>query len=108
MSSPIRACYPDPVDSGKAFFFKDDKYVVIKWTPGSTNDTIVKGPLTITDDWASLKQANFTTVDSVLANPDVEGQALFFSGDKFALVEINSGVFTVLSLTMTLSEYNLT
>lgn len=94
MSSPARASFPNPDDSRQAYFFKDDKYAVIQWAPGTTDDTIVTGPKSVVDYWPALKEAGFATVDAVLPNPDNKGQAYFFSGENYALIEINPGAFS--------------
>jgi hypothetical protein len=40
------------------------------------------------DEWPSLKQANFDTVDVVLPNPSNSDEAYFFSGRQYALIDI--------------------
>ena len=63
-----RASFPNPDDSRQAYFFRDSQYVVIKWAPGKTDDTIVRGPHSVTGYWPSLKEAGFESVDAVLQN----------------------------------------
>jgi hypothetical protein len=60
---------------------------------GSTDDSIVDGPNDIVS-WPSLKHARFERVDAVLPNPAKESkgrEAYFFSGNKYALIKINTG-----------------
>ncbi|KAK5993498.1 Albumin-2 [Cladobotryum mycophilum] len=52
---------------------------------------ILSGPNIITSKWASLKACNFTTVDAILPLAKKLGQAYFFKGDSYALIDINPG-----------------
>ncbi|KIM41540.1 hypothetical protein M413DRAFT_27868 [Hebeloma cylindrosporum] len=72
----------------EAYFF----YGTHQLSPlGSTGDYIINGPKTIVDEWPSLKQAGFSTVDAILPHPRVASKAYFFSGDKYALIKIVPG-----------------
>ncbi|KAJ7122355.1 hypothetical protein C8R44DRAFT_831600 [Mycena epipterygia] len=84
----VDAVLPNPKNSDEAYFFFDKQYALIKVAPGTTDDAIVNGPKTITDNWPSLKDAGFEVVDACLANPDNSEEAYFFSGDKYVLIKV--------------------
>lgn len=63
-----------------------------KRTPvGATDDYIIDGPKSIHDNWPSLKQAGFKTVDAALPNPSKHDEAYIFSGDQYALIKVKTG-----------------
>lgn len=63
-----RAALNIPGSNFEIFFFKDEKYVLVWWTPGGS-DTIIKGPTKFADDITALKDSGFTQIDSVLPKP---------------------------------------
>ncbi|KIM41543.1 hypothetical protein M413DRAFT_27869 [Hebeloma cylindrosporum] len=87
----VDAILPHPRVDSKAYFFSGDKYVLIKMTPGTTNDYIINGPKEIASEWPSLRKAGFTRVDAVLRNPGNRDEAYFFSGNQYALINIKPG-----------------
>lgn len=68
---------------------------------GSNDDFIVDGPKGIQDDWPSLKEAGFQTVDAALPNPANSDEAYFFSGDTYVLVGVKPGQLAQLYLRCT-------
>ncbi|KAE8446430.1 hypothetical protein EG329_012035 [Mollisiaceae sp. DMI_Dod_QoI] len=86
---PARACFLNPGKKQHAFFFAGSGCVEIDVKPGTTDDTIVNKPTLIINQWPFLRPAGFFIVDAVLPNPANSNEAYFFSGDKYALVNIN-------------------
>ncbi|KAF8601630.1 hypothetical protein BDV93DRAFT_495489 [Ceratobasidium sp. AG-I] len=78
-------------NTDQTYFFKGDKYTKIKWTPGSTGDSVSYGPTEFVKEWASLKEAGFTQIDAILPIPGHDYRAYFFSGDKYARIEYVPG-----------------
>lgn len=83
----VDAALPNPDNTDEAYFFSGSRYVLIN----VTRNSIVHEPKQILTEWPSLRQAGFTTVDAVLPNPDDEGEAYFFSGERYVLVKIRPG-----------------
>ncbi|KAH7333831.1 Hemopexin-like domain-containing protein [Rhizoctonia solani] len=77
--------------TNQSYFFKGDKYVKIKWTPGTTDEEISYGPTEFVKEWASLKETGFTQIDAILPIPGHDHRAYFFSGDKYARIEYVPG-----------------
>lgn len=71
----------------QSYFFKDDKYVKITWTPGNSDDTIAFGPTQFAKQWTSLKETGFDRVDAILPVPGYDRRCYFFCGDKYARIE---------------------
>ncbi|CAE6413906.1 unnamed protein product [Rhizoctonia solani] len=71
----------------ESYWFKGDKYVRYKWTPGTTTDSISYGPTEFVKEWASLKEAGFPQIDAILPVPGQDRRAYFFCGDKYARIE---------------------
>ncbi|KIM41605.1 hypothetical protein M413DRAFT_27915 [Hebeloma cylindrosporum] len=89
--SSVDAVLPNPRNIGEAYFFSGIRYALIRINPGTNNDYIVNGPKFIANEWPSLRQAGFTTIDSVLRNPANSEEAYFFSGSQYALINIKPG-----------------
>ncbi|KAG8780961.1 hypothetical protein FRC12_022387 [Ceratobasidium sp. 428] len=87
----VDAVLPYPGVAKQAYFFCGLEYVVVKYTPGTTDDALVHRPRSISSGWPSLARIGFRRIDSVLPNPANEKQAYFFSEDKYALVEFVPG-----------------
>lgn len=88
----VDAVMPVPSISGEAYFFCGKKYVRIEVKPNASGDRIVSGPFAISDQWASLREAGFETVDAVLPVAARQGQeAYMFSGSKYVRVGIKPG-----------------
>jgi hypothetical protein len=54
------------------------------------DDYIISGPKVIVNEWPSLREAGFESVDAILPHPKDNSEASFFSGQKYALVNIKS------------------
>ncbi|KIM41606.1 hypothetical protein M413DRAFT_27916 [Hebeloma cylindrosporum] len=85
----VDAILPNPASWVEAYFFLGTQYALINTSAGSTGDYIRNGPKSIANEWPSLNQAGFATVDAVLPNPADKSQAYFFSGTRYALIKIN-------------------
>lgn len=81
-----RAALNIPGSNFETIFFKDEKYVQVRWTPGG-NDTIVRGPAKFADDSTALRDAGFTHIDAVLPDPGKKHSVYFFSGPQYAVVD---------------------
>ncbi|CAE6347107.1 unnamed protein product [Rhizoctonia solani] len=75
----------------ESYWFKGDKYVRYKWTPGTGTDSIVYGPTEFVKEWPSLKEAGFNQIDAIMPIPGHDHRAYFFSGDKYARIEYVPG-----------------
>jgi len=82
--SRVDAVLTRPGSDSDAYFFSGTRYVVIN----VKSDARVAGPQTITAGWASLAAAGFRRVDAVLPNPDNANEAYFFSGTRYALINV--------------------
>ncbi|KAG9122127.1 hypothetical protein FRC07_001629 [Ceratobasidium sp. 392] len=87
----VDAVLPYPGVPKQAYFFCGTQYVVVKYTPGTTDDSIVHRPKPISAGWSSLAKAGFHRIDSVLPNPANEKEAYFFSRDQYVLVNFTPG-----------------
>lgn len=87
----VDAVLPNPANKEEAYFFSGDQYVLINIQPGTNDDYIINGPKSIRDNWPSLASAGFDVVDAVLPNPDNSDEAYFFSGENYALINIQPG-----------------
>jgi Hemopexin len=82
----VDAVYPHPTVYTDAYFFRGTKYVRIN----VVDDTIrYNGPHTITDRWASLRNAGFTCVDTVLPHPTELNDVFFFYRDQYVRINFN-------------------
>jgi hypothetical protein len=76
--------------TNETYFFKGDKYVKIKWTPGTSDgESISYGPTEFVKEWDSLKQTGFKQIDAILPLPD--NTAYFFSGKQYARIKYFPG-----------------
>ncbi|KAK0455355.1 Hemopexin-like domain-containing protein [Desarmillaria tabescens] len=87
----IDTVLPNPANKQQAYFFSGEKYVRVKIAPGTNDDVLLDGPKSIVDNWPSLKQAGFKTVDVALPNPSDQSMAYFFSGKNYVKVKVNPG-----------------
>lgn len=85
---PARACFLNPENKQHAFLFANIKYIQVDVQPASIKDIIVSRPILIIDQWLCLQGAGFYVVVAVLQNPDNSYEAYFFSGDKYALIDL--------------------
>ncbi|KAF4596227.1 hypothetical protein EYR40_008088 [Pleurotus pulmonarius] len=88
MSTPARAAFLRPGKPEECYFFQGDQYIRMLVTPGATNDKLLYGPAKIMDQWPSLKQAGFTTIDACLPSPKDDSEVYFFSGDQYCLIKV--------------------
>jgi len=80
----VDALLPKPNDNNQMYVFSGEMTVKIKTAPNTRDDdSIVKGPMKIIDEWASLREAGFTTVDAVLPDPQNPKHAWFFRGNEY-------------------------
>ncbi|KAI0006462.1 hypothetical protein F4779DRAFT_21585 [Xylariaceae sp. FL0662B] len=84
-----KACMLHPARDGKAYFFFRSRYVAINTKPGTISDTIAWGPKNIVDNWPSLVEAQFGSIDAVL--PVSGGEMYFFCMDRYVVVDIKPG-----------------
>lgn len=71
---------------GMAYLFNDRQYIrVDNIQIGQNTDTLAVDARSIVDNWPSLKEAGFETIDGVL--PMGRGVAYFFSGTQYVCVE---------------------
>lgn len=88
----VDAVMPVPSKPGEAYFFCGKKYVRIEVKPNASGDCIIGGPFSISDRWASIREAKFETVDAVLPIEARQVQeAYMFSGNKYVRVGIKPG-----------------
>lgn len=73
--------------TNQTYFFFDDKYVKIHWTPGTVREGIDYGPTEFAKEWASLKEAGFQWIDAILPIPGHDHRAYFFCGTQYARIE---------------------
>ncbi|PAV17543.1 Hemopexin domain-containing [Pyrrhoderma noxium] len=87
-----KACFPQ-IDAAvrsksnreDAYFISGDMYVRIKLK----GDKIVSGPHRLKDQWNSLRDAGFNSVDAILPNYDDNGQSYVFSGTQYMKMEFD-------------------
>ena len=93
-----RACFLDPSHDRRAYFFVDNRYVLIDLKPGTINDDIPSDSKPLFRNWPSLVKAGFGIVDAVLPNPRNKQEMYFFYLGRYALINMMSGVssFSVL------------
>lgn len=81
-----------PYDYSNGIFFSGNEYVVVDVAPGSTDDTVLRGPGPISDLWPGAEDAQFDTIDSVLDDPNDWGKSYFFSGDRYVVAQYNINI----------------
>ncbi|KAG8726109.1 hypothetical protein FRC12_023700, partial [Ceratobasidium sp. 428] len=70
-----------------SYFFKDNKYVKIQWTPGYGGDKVTYGPTEFAKEWSTLRETGFTHIDAILPIPEAKDYtAYFFCGEKYARI----------------------
>lgn len=81
-----------PNTNYETYFFKDDEYIKVKWTPGvGGGDSVTYGPAKFADDSPSLKATRFSCVDAILPIPGHEQRAYFFRGTHYARIDFFPG-----------------
>lgn len=83
----VDAVLPVPGHDGQAYFFSGNQYAKISFVPGTPTEEVVFGPRIIVDEWKTLDQAGFDTVDAALPVPGHDGQAYFFSGSQYVKIK---------------------
>ena len=81
----VDAILPNPANKNEAYFFYQDKYILVNLT---TRKKVFNAKV-IVQEWPSLKQVGFSTVDAAVLLDD--GTAYFFRGDKYVRIEVNPG-----------------
>ncbi|KAI1778551.1 hypothetical protein F4818DRAFT_304287 [Hypoxylon cercidicola] len=74
----------------EAYFFCGNSYSLIRVNPGTNSDEVINGPKTITNEWSSLRQSGFATVDSTVMIPR-GSEAYFFNGADYCRITIGRG-----------------
>ncbi|KAF8687868.1 hypothetical protein RHS03_09881, partial [Rhizoctonia solani] len=73
-------------NEGSSYFFKDNQYAKIKWSPSEDSSSLGFGPTKISE-WATLNKLKFDRVDAILpAKPHIN-RGLFFSASNYADIE---------------------
>ncbi|KAE8330697.1 Hemopexin [Aspergillus sergii] len=75
------------------YFFFGGRVARIKFSPGG-NDTVVEGPLKITDKWKSLSDAGFDTIDAAMSVPGGQNEAYLFRGTKYVRIDVANDKIT--------------
>lgn len=71
--------------TNETYFFHNNQYVKIKWTPGTTqNESITHGPASISKEWDALHKAGFKQIDAALQIGN--DMAYMFCGKKYCRV----------------------
>jgi hypothetical protein len=83
----VDAVLPVPGHNGQAYFFSGNQYAKISFVPGTPTEELVYGPVSIVNEWKTLGQAGFDTIDAVLPVPGHDGQAYFFSGSQYVKIK---------------------
>ncbi|KAK3312374.1 Hemopexin-like domain-containing protein [Apodospora peruviana] len=83
----MRTCFPVPYNPGQAYFFHGAKYARVKFTPSSSTEEITYGPASISQNWKTLTEAGFDSVDAALPVPGHPNQVYFFSGSKYVKIQ---------------------
>ena len=80
----IDGVLPSPKNPDEAYFFCNDKCALID----IKTDTPISKAKTITNEWSSLRQARFNTIDATFL---IGQKAYFFRGEEYIRVLIRSG-----------------
>ncbi|KAM7486069.1 hypothetical protein LguiA_002078 [Lonicera macranthoides] len=75
----------------EAFIFTADQCLQINYACGRTKDFIIKGPMSITDFFPSLKYYIFATGIDAAFTSSVENEVYIFRRNKYALLNFVSG-----------------
>ncbi|KAK9941186.1 hypothetical protein M0R45_017805 [Rubus argutus] len=74
----------------EAFIFSGHLCAQINYAPGTTNDWIIKGPLTIPDMFPFLKGTVFESRVDAAFEATAKYEAYLFKDDKYALINYSS------------------
>ncbi|KAG8739442.1 hypothetical protein FRC10_005614 [Ceratobasidium sp. 414] len=75
------------VGQNVTYFFNDDKYCKVSWTPDQGGDTVTFGPTETFKEWKTLKEAGFARIDAILPIPGNVNKAYFFCGSQYARIQ---------------------
>lgn len=81
----VDAVLPNPANTDEAYFFYRENYILVNITTRKK----VFDAINILDNWPSLKQVGFPTVDAAVLLSD--GTAYFFRGDQYVRVDVQPG-----------------
>ncbi|KAI0642513.1 hypothetical protein C8Q79DRAFT_982320 [Trametes meyenii] len=87
----VDAVLPNPANNEEAFFFSGESWALLRVAPAPREASIVEGLASIYGRWPAFQQAGFRVVDAILHNPANFGEAFAFSGEEYALININGG-----------------
>ncbi|KAJ5704664.1 hypothetical protein N7455_005866 [Penicillium solitum] len=83
----VEAAFPVHGTTTEFYFFFGARVARVQFQPGK-KDTIVEGPLKITDKWKSLANTPFDTIDAALVVPDLANQVYFFRGTHYVRIDV--------------------
>ncbi|KAJ5496435.1 hypothetical protein N7463_008422 [Penicillium fimorum] len=69
------------------YFFFGARVIRIKFSPGG-NDTLLEGPLKITDKWKSLASTPFDTINAAINLPGSSTETYLFSGTNSVRIDL--------------------
>lgn len=75
----------------EAYIFRGDKYALIDFAPGTTEDKIIQGPKKITESFDSLKDTIFKNGLDAAFSSSRENEAYIFKGNTYALINFAPG-----------------
>jgi len=78
----VDAVMPNPANEKEAYFFYQEKYILVNIT---TKKEVFHAK-TIVEEWPSLRQVGFNTVDAAVLMD--HGTAYFFRGDQYVRVDV--------------------
>ncbi|KAF8601686.1 Hemopexin [Ceratobasidium sp. AG-I] len=87
----IDAILPVPGRNHRAYFFSGSRYARIEYVPGAPGDKVLGGVRPIKDNWMSITEAGFDTIDGGLMVPGSPEQAYIFSGEQYCRISFNEG-----------------
>ncbi|KAL6012335.1 hypothetical protein ACLOJK_002822 [Asimina triloba] len=77
-------------DKNEAFIFSGNLCARINYAPGTTNDWIIKGPMTIAKMFSFFKGTAFESGIDAAFESTAKYEAYLFKGDKYALINYSS------------------
>lgn len=83
----VDAIIPVPDNKGKIWVFSGTQYARIDFT----EDAVTFGPAPIAENWPSLVQAGFTSVDAIFQTPGESHHAYVFFQNRFARITLTPG-----------------
>ncbi|KAJ8508959.1 hypothetical protein ONZ45_g8816 [Pleurotus djamor] len=83
-----RAAFLRPGKPEECYFFQGSQYVRMSSVPNGPNAKPYFGPTNFQNEWPSLKQAGFTSIDACLPNPKDDSEVYFFSGKQYCMIKV--------------------